>query len=317
MPLSSTTIHVAVAVIQDALGRILLTRRPEHVHQGGLWEFPGGKVESGETLYQALKREICEELGIDVSAHYPLIKVKHAYPDRTVLLDVHRISAWSGLPEGLEGQPLAWVSLDDISHYPLPEADRPIVSALSLPDQYLITGGDPCHREQFLARLERSLEPQIKLVQLRTPDLPEGEYLELAASCVALCHRHNARLLLNADPDRVDQVGADGVHLNSFRLQSLGRRPLERGKLVAASCHNQSELEKAAALALDFALLSPVLPTASHPEAVPLGWPSFQQLVSEVNFPVYALGGMSPKTLAQARENGGQGIAAIRGLWSA
>ncbi|MCP4994721.1 MAG: Nudix family hydrolase [Gammaproteobacteria bacterium] len=317
MLLSSTIIHVAVAVIEDASGRILLTRRPEHVHQGGLWEFPGGKVESGETLSQALKREICEELGIDVSTHYPLIKIKHAYPDRTVLLDVHRISAWSGSPEGLEGQPLAWVSLEDISHYPLPEADRPIVSALSLPDLYLITGGDPSNREQFLGRLERSLERGVKLVQFRAPDLPEGEYLELAASCVTRCHRHNARILLNADPGRVGQVGADGVHINSLRLQSLNRRPLERGKLVAASCHNLLELQKAVALGLDFALLSPVLPTASHPEAVPLGWPSFQQQVSEVNLPVYALGGMSPKALEQARENGGQGIAAIRGLWSA
>ena len=101
-----STVHVAVAVIQDALGRVLLSRRPEQVHQGGLWEFPGGKLEQGESLSHALRREILEELGLQVMDHQPLIAITHHYPDRSVLLDVHRVTEYLGEPHGLEDQPL-------------------------------------------------------------------------------------------------------------------------------------------------------------------------------------------------------------------
>ena len=143
--------HVAVAVIQDSSGRILLSRRADHAHQGGLWEFPGGKLDPGETLAQALKREIREELGIEVQSHSPLIRINHRYPDRSVLLDVHRVTAYSGVPEGREGQPLVWVAPESMRDYPMPAADRPIVTALRLPDSYLITGQDFTNKEVVCA----------------------------------------------------------------------------------------------------------------------------------------------------------------------
>jgi len=308
-------LHVAVAVIEDDQGRVLLSRRPEHVHQGGLWEFPGGKLESGEALGQALQREIREELGLKVYSHRPLIRVTHHYPDKSVLLDVHRVTGFSGEARGREGQPLVWVAPDSLERYPLPAADRPIVSAIKLPSRYLITGSDPTQLPLFLQRLEGALKRGLRLVQLRATELGEDDFHECAATALRLCHRYKAELILNAPVEWVMALGADGIHLNSRRLMSLDCRPLSAAKWVAASCHNESELAQARRLNVDFALLSPVQATTSHPHAKPLGWRRFQVLIAEAPFPVYALGGMTPDLIETAWAHGGQGIAAIRGLW--
>jgi len=309
-------VHVAVAVIQDEQGRVLLSRRPEHAHQGGLWEFPGGKVEPGEGLSAALKREITEELGLDISAHSPLIRLTHHYPDKSVLLDVHRVTAFTGAPRGLEGQPLAWVGLDEIDAYPLPAADRPIVNALRLPSRYLITGPDPSDHTAFLHRLTLVLEQGLRLVQLRAPGLSETAYGELAAAALEICSRwRGVKLLLNAEPKLVQALGGDGLHLNSKRLMSLDVRPLPERFWVGASCHSLEELKRAESLGLDYALLSPVCRTQSHPDAHPLGWQRFRQLVEQVALPVYALGGMDAGMIPYAQEQGAQGIAAIGAFW--
>lgn len=312
----STLLHVAVAVIQDHRGRVLLSQRPEHVHQGGLWEFPGGKIESGETLSQALKRELREELNIEVTTHKPLIRITHHYSDKSVVLDVHRVTGFNGTPEGLEGQPLSWVSVAKIGDYPLPAADRPIVTALKLPPTYLITGADPTSPELFIQRLEKALQRGERLIQLRATDLAELEYRQLASTALERCREWGAQLLLNAEPEWADELGADGVHLNGRRLSSFQKRPLTKSLLVSASCHNSEELNKAEMLGLDFVVLSPVLPTSSHPDAKPLGWEKFRELVESCSLPVYALGGMSRDRATEAVANGGQGVAAIRGLWS-
>ena len=308
-------VHVAVAVIQDASGRVLLTRRPDGAHQGGLWEFPGGKVEPGETFEQALRREIREELGIEVSTHQPLIDLTHSYPDKIVRLDVHKILQYSGNPIGLEGQPLEWVLPENLHQYAMPAADRPICAALKLPRQYLITGPDPITPRHFLQRLEASLDRGLRLVQLRAPSLGMGEYMALAVDALALCHQYDAELLLNCPVNRVQELGADGVHLNSTQLAGLSERPLTNNRWVAASCHNLEELQQAMAIDVDFCVLSPVLQTASHPDAEPMGWGRFAQIVALANIPVFALGGMDQTHIGVALEQGGQGIAAIRALW--
>ena len=308
-------IHVAVAVIEDDQGRVLISRRPVHAHQGGLWEFPGGKLDPGETLSQALWREIHEELGLEVCTHRPLIRVTHHYDDRTVLLDVHRVTGFTGKAVGREGQSLAWVRAEELAQYPLLPADMPIVTALRLPDQYLITGADPADREAFLARLKRALDRGISLVQLRAKSLPECEFCSLAEAALELCMHHRAQLLLNASPRLVRTLGVDGVHLTAEQLLSLHERPLSSDLLIGASCHTAGELAKAAELGLDFAVLSPVLPTTSHPQAKLLGWARFSELVAEAAIPVYALGGMRPDMVTQAHNHGAQGVAGISGLW--
>ena len=123
-------VHVAVGVLIDDAGRVLITRRADDAHQGGLWEFPGGKVEAGESVLDALDRELQEELGAAVLACEPLLEIRHDYSDKSVLLDIHRVTQWQNEPRGLEGQPLAWVSADELEHYEFPEANVPIVAKL-------------------------------------------------------------------------------------------------------------------------------------------------------------------------------------------
>lgn len=307
--------RVAVAALVDPSDRVLLTRRHEDSHQGGLWEFPGGKLEAGENVADALARELREELGIAITAHRPLIRVRHSYGDRDVLLDVHQVDAWQGEPRGLEGQPLAWVARDGLSAYPMPAADVPIVTALTLPHAYLITPPRLGDRAAFLRALEASLETGIRLVQLRLFDLSADDLLTVGRAACALCHRAGARVLLNGATAQAARIGADGVHLNSRELHAHASRPVSRSQWLAASCHNPGDLARAAALDADFALLSPVLPTRSHPDAEPLGWGRFAAWAELAAMPVYALGGMQPALIETAWRHGAQGVAGIRGLW--
>jgi 8-oxo-dGTP diphosphatase len=124
------TVHVAVGVILDPARNVLITRRANDSHQGGLWEFPGGKVEAGESLQAALARELREELGIEIGPARPLLEVRHDYGDRQVLLDVHLIREFAGTARGLEGQPLRWVSPGELADYAFPAANVPIVTAV-------------------------------------------------------------------------------------------------------------------------------------------------------------------------------------------
>lgn len=124
------TIHVVAAVIFGHDGRILLAKRPQHVHKGGLWEFPGGKVELAESVAEALSRELREELAIDVLVAEPLIKLEHSYPDKAVLLDFWKVTSFSGDPRGNEGQPIEWVARDQLHNYNFPEANVPVLELL-------------------------------------------------------------------------------------------------------------------------------------------------------------------------------------------
>jgi len=125
-----TSIHVAVGVIVDREGKILIARRSAQLHQGGLWEFPGGKVEFGESVQCALGRELAEELAIEVSCCRPLIKIAHDYADKSVLLDVWWVEGFTGKARGAEGQPIAWVGAGQLSDYQFPEANKAIVLAV-------------------------------------------------------------------------------------------------------------------------------------------------------------------------------------------
>lgn len=308
-------IHVMAGAIGDAEGRILVTRRPAHAHQGGLWEFPGGKLEPGETPEQGLTRELDEELGIRVHACEPLIRIRHDYGDRLVLLDVRRVTGYSGNPRGREGQPLRWLHPQDMDAGSFPAADRPIITALRLPRLFLITGPDPKDPAGFLSRLSMALAGGIRLVQLRAHRLDAVAYRRLAEDAFGRCESNGARLLLNRDPKEVAGVPRHGLHLGSCVLSSLMRRPGLPGDLVGASCHDPSELVRSALLGLDYALLSPVRPTQSHPGVAPLGWVRFREWVDPVPLPVYALGGLGPADLEDAIHHQAQGIAAIRGLW--
>ena len=309
----SAPVQVAVAILRDERGRVLISRRQAGTHLAGLWEFPGGKLDPGETTADALKREIREELGIEVVSHRPLITVLHNYAEKTVLLDTHLVVEWRGEARGMEGQRIEWVDEHLLSDYSLPEADRPLLKALTLPDRYLITPPAYESRADFLFRLEAALEAGIRLLQLRLPGVSQDELYAVSIRAKELCDRYAASLMVK-DARLADSLGC-GLHMTSVDLKKCSSRPLASRHLVAASCHTASEMVKAESLDLDFVTLSPVLPTASHETAIPLGWGEFSKLVSRSGVPVFALGGLSENDLADAWVSGAQGVAAIRGYW--
>lgn len=308
-------IHVAAAALVDRAGRILLAQRADDAHQGGLWEFPGGKLEPGDGIDDGLARELHEELGIVPLRHRPLIRVTHDYGDRRVLLAVHLVSEWHGDPHGREGQPLRWVEPARLATYPMPPADVPIVAALTLPSSYVITPPQIGDERRLFAGLEATLGAGARLLQLRLFDITGSELHRIGRRFCAVCREQGARVLLNGDVGVMRAIGADGLHLSSRQLNAAMTRPAAHGELLAASCHTPTDLMRAAAIGADFALLSPVLPTRSHPDADPLGWDTFAAWVDPVPLPVYALGGMSPELLDIAFAHGAQGVAGIRGLW--
>jgi 8-oxo-dGTP diphosphatase len=123
-------VHVAVGVISDGGTAILVARRAQHAHQGGLWEFPGGKVEHGEAVQDALLRELLEELAIEVRHCEPLLAIEHDYVDKSVLLDVWWIDRFTGTPHGREGQPLRWADVRELRELEFPAANAAIVTAV-------------------------------------------------------------------------------------------------------------------------------------------------------------------------------------------
>lgn len=304
-------IHVVAAVIRNAANEILIAERPKDKHQGGLWEFPGGKVEEGEAVEAALVRELEEELGIIATQFRPLIQIAHDYPDKQVLLDVWEVSAFHGEAHGRENQPVRWVAAEALPDYAFPAANVPIVSAARLPATYLITP-DPSEEPDLLAWSEQRLQRGVRLLCLRAKSLALEDYVVLAGQMLALCRHHGARLLLSGDPALLGLVAADGIHLPASLFPALSERPLPPEYWLAASVHDRAELEQAQRLGVDFVTLSPVQATVSHPGVPGMGWAVFAELVFKAVVPVYALGGLAPDDLPRAWAAGAQGVAGIR-----
>jgi len=307
-------VEVVAGVITDARGRILLARRTEGRDLAGLWEFPGGKREPGESPEAALARELREELGIEVELGAPLIAVPQRYPHKRLRLDVRHVRAWHGSAKGHEGQALAWVPPARLASYAMPPADIPVVAALLQADRYLVTPDPDGDGRGWLRGLERALQSGIRRVQLRSREGRAEDWERLAGDAAALCRQAGAEVLVNGDVALAARLGT-GVHLPAAQLRRSGSRPLPGGHPVAASCHDADELAMAEALGCDFAVLGPVLPTASHPGASPLSWDGFAALREGVSLPLYGIGGLGVCDIATARRHGAQGIAAIRGLW--
>jgi 8-oxo-dGTP diphosphatase len=308
-----TSVPVAVGVIQRADGCVLLAERPQGKPWAGYWEFPGGKIEAGEDVRTALTRELHEELGIELERGYPWISVDYAYPEKRVRLNFYRVLGWHGTPHGREGQRLSWEDPQLVGVQPLLPANEKILHALRLPTVYGITHAAHAGGAAFLPRLEAALEHGLRLIQVREPEMDTETRQRFARAVVARAHRYGARVLVNADAALARAVGADGVHVPSRQLWQLTAPP--DADFWAASCHDAAELARAAELHANFVVLSPVLPTASHPQALGLGWERFAQLVHHYPLPVYALGGMRLESLDTAMSYGAHGIGLMRGVW--
>ena len=167
----------------------------------------------------------------------------------------------------------------------------------------------------MLAGIERACSAGIRLIQLRQPAWTQRDIESTAIKAHAICRRHGAALLVSGDFEIAVRCDLDGVHVPARIARTLDARPLPALRWLAVSCHDEAELAHAASIGADFATLAPVAATPSHPDATPLGWPRFAELVAVSPLPVYALGGLAIADIATARRNGGQGIAAIRALW--
>lgn len=310
-------VHVAVAVIVRD-GRVLIARRPHHVHQGGLLEFPGGKVEPGETVQQALVREIAEETGLSVpeASLEPVIGIRHDYGDKRVFLDVWSTSGAKGEAAGREGQFVDWVLPGDLNDEDFPAANRPIIRALRLPPVLAITGviGTVANG---LARLQTALDhARPKLVVLRAPKLAAADYLRWAAGAVPLCRSARTTPMVHGAPAVFRETpGAAGLHLPWREAAALGSRPIPAEAWLGVSCHNPEQISHAAELGADYVTLGPVNATATHPGVQGMGWAEFRRQSAAARIPVYALGGLGLDDVTRARGEGGQGIAGIRFWW--
>lgn len=310
--MSGSVVEVAAAVIERPDGRFLMASRPPGKAYAGWWEFPGGKVEAGETARHALERELHEELGIAVTEAWPWLNREFVYPHAHVMLRFFRVTAWKGTPHPHEGQSLAWTHAAHPEVHPILPANGPILKALRLPLEYAVSAVGDLGQEAFLRRLDQRLAEGLGMVQLREKHLPPEDLARLAREVAPRCREHGALLVLNGDQALAEQLGL-GLHLPSARLMGLERRPdLE---WVGASCHDPMELARAAELGLDWVVLAPILATASHPGARPLGWAALTDWVRDYPLPVFALGGLSLGDLPTARRSGAHGVALRSAAW--
>jgi len=310
---SNKIVDVAVGLIVQN-GQALLAKRAEHQHQGGRFEFPGGKVEAGELVTVALARELHEELGIDIHSPRFIQRLTYNYPEKTVCLHVYHIESFDGEPVGREGQPLHWVPLAQLFELNFPDANRPIVRAAQLPQRYSITSNlITAELDALPAWLaEQSIEKETDAwVYVRLPNASSTVY-ETAIKHLSML-RPDLNLIAAWDaPESVNEF-IRGRHLTQAAL--LAKTDLVRQseqEYWFAACHDETSIVQAVKLGVDAITLSAVLATPTHPDSQPLGWDGFAQLAKLSDVPVYALGGLQPNDLTEAQANGGFGIAGMR-----
>ncbi len=306
-------VPVAAAVLLRADGRVLLAQRPAGKAYAGYWEFPGGKLEPGETPRHALDRELAEELGLRVRRAAPWLVQRYVYSHAHVELHFFRVLEWDGDPVGHDGQAFAWQTPGAFDVAPLLPANTLVLRALLLPPVCGITMASETGEAAFLARARAALEGGLRLIQLREKAWPAARQQAFGEALLALAHPYGAKVLLNGSEAAARAWGFDGVHWTSAALATATERP--RDLVCSASCHTKDEIAKAGALALDFALLGPVRPTPTHPGAVTLGWEGFGAAVAGAALPVFALGGLTRDDLDEAIAHGAHGLALRRGAW--
>lgn len=309
-------VDVAVAVIEAPGRRFLLAQRPPGKPMAGYWEFPGGKVEAGESVKSALVREIDEELGVAVLEAHPWVTMGFVYPHATVRLHFMRVVKWQGTPASREHQAFRFEHIDQLLVEPWLPGALPLKRWLQIEQRYAISDATGLGVDAFCARLEERLQRgSVRWLLLREPELDPEAFDALCRRVLARARSFGTRVLVSSrHPERYWHE-ADGVHLTRQDLVALKERPPLNW--VFASCHSASDLALAADLRCDAAMLGSVQSTLSHPGALPLGWTRFGQLIADSPLPVFALGGLAfdQETLRSALSYGAQGIAAQRAAW--
>ncbi|MGQ0622428.1 MAG: Nudix family hydrolase [Panacagrimonas sp.] len=311
-------IEVACGVLRDASGKVLIVQRPAGKIAAGKWEFPGGKIEPGETPAAALWRELAEEIGIRPGVARPLIRFVHAYFDRVVTLDTWLVTAWDGELRACEGQRLVWRALDDTADLDILPTVPPILKSLTLPEDYVFTPPD-ADPPDIIAGLDGL--PEKALLRLRLPGLPDRSYESVARAVIAQAQPRGLRVVLDRDRSMAQRLGAQGWHRTQQQLDELSatssqvREANTDRMLRIASCHDAGSIRMARAVGMDAVVLGPVMPTATHPDGRQLGWVSFAEMMEPVGMPVYAIGGLAPADKATAFAHRAQGVAGISAYW--
>ena len=319
MIVEAAPIDVAVGVLIRDDGSFLVARRPDGKPMAGYWEFPGGKVEPGESVFDALVREFDEELGLHIVAAHPWVQRVVTYPHATVRLHFWRSfgagRGWHGEPRSREGQAVRWEQIDQLTTEPWLEGAWPVKRWLRMPATYAISAATTMGVDAYLEALDRRLSAtSIALLQLREPLLDAATFAALFDRVRERCTAHGVRLVVNSVHGAAFRERADGVHLTSRDLMASDARPTDAWCI--ASCHDRRELDQAGRRDLDAVVLGPVLPTASHPGQAGLGWKRLAGLAAIAGLPVYAIGGLGDDDLPTAIASGAHGIAMIRGAWT-
>ncbi|MCU4328334.1 thiamine phosphate synthase [Acinetobacter pittii] len=291
-------VDVAIAILIHR-GKILVGWREEQQHQGGKHEFPGGKVEQGETPEEACRREIYEEVGIGLKDWHQFDYIHHEYDD--IIVNLHLFHSY--VPDELLNlihQPWAWYTRDQLLHLNFPKANKNIIKRLYWP--HLIK----------ISNTLSTVESSDTLLYWRIEEF-EPQYIE---QLTALDEGQRSSLIINIDmwqqlrPELQKQIKT--VHLKQSQLMNLHKGDLTVGVRYIAACHDAVSLKQVQQIGCDAVFISPVKPTTTHPEAVALGWERFSDLVQNSQIPVFALGGVHPDDLATAQQHGAYGLAGIR-----
>ncbi len=300
---------MAVGVLRAADGKVLLAERKPGKDAAGFWELPGGKVDAGETPAQAAARELVEEIGVHALEVVPWRVYEHDFPSKRVRLHWFHVRRWTGSPIGREGQRLAWVDPAHPSVGPLLPSNELAFATLGLPDLVAVARvkHTPDAAEDLLAAIPSLVTGGLRLLIVRAPELGPAQRVQLTRRLRDLRRGTGLRLVLSGTGLEARQAGACGLHTSAAALAGLIERPPAR--LWAVSAHNLRDLERAATLGTDVALVSPVLPSPSHPDARPLGWEGLRALAAASPLPVYAQGGLRPGDVAMARDCGAIGVA--------
>lgn len=309
--------HVAVGVIYNSTrDSVLISKRSAGQHLAGYWEFPGGKIENNEDVLSALTRELSEELGIDVCKAKSFTAISYDYPDKIVLLDVWKVFEWSGEPASLENQEIRWVHIGDLKNYKFPDANKHIIQSILLDPFYVISQESYTDYAYLLSVTEKCFAAGLRIFQLRLKTEKNKIFDDVVNSLSALAKQYSAKLILNGTVSDIKKYPIDGLHMSSSEIRKYASRPISEDLILGASCHNEQELIKAAELNVNYAFISPVQITNSHPDAAAIGWEQFASLARKVPFPIYALGGMSPVEMKTAIAYGAYGIAMIGAIWN-
>ncbi len=302
-------VDVAVGVLRAPDGRVLLAQRKAGTDAAGFWEIPGGQIDPGENAAQAAARELLEEVGVRALELAPWRVYEHDFPSKRVRLHWFHVRRWSGEPKGREGQRVAWVDPARPTVGPLLPSNELAFATLALPELVAVArvNGAPGAPDELLARIPSLVADGLRLLIVRAPGLAPAQRVQLTRRLRERRRGTELRLLLSGTALEARQAGACGLHSSAAALAGLIERPPTR--LWAVSVHNARDLERASALDADFAILSPVRATASHPEDQPLGWDGLQALAAASPLPVYAQGGLGPDDLDAARAAGALGVA--------